>query len=167
MPPSRRSSDGAPWYREPWPWLLASGPAAAVVAGLITLAIAVESDDGLVADDYYKRGLAINQVLSRDARARQLDLGAVASFSGTRVRIVLRGALEPPRELRLRLIHPTRSGKDQAVTLKAIGPGTYEGPLKPLEGETRKLVLEDTKASWRLAGTWSGRQESASLEAGL
>ena len=139
----------------------------AVVAGLITLAIAVESDDGLVADDYYKRGLAINQVLSRDEQARRLNLGAVASFSGTRVRVVLQGALAPPRELRLRLIHPTRSGKDQAVTLKATAPGTYEGALQPLEGEKRRLVLEDSSASWRLAGTWSGRQESASLEAGL
>lgn len=138
----------------------------AIVAGLLTLAIAVESDDGLVADDYYKRGLAINQVLSREERARQMNLEAAARFSGTRVRIVLQGALEPPRELRLRLIHPTQSGKDQSVALKAVAPGVYEGALTPPEGETRRLVLEDARASWRLVGTWSGRQDAASLGAG-
>ncbi|HYA47282.1 MAG TPA: FixH family protein [Burkholderiales bacterium] len=156
-------SPGTPWYREPWPWLLASGPAAAVVAGLITLAIAVESDDGLVADDYYKRGLAVNQVLSRDAQARRLGLRAAVSFSAMRVRIVLEGALVPPPELRLRLIHPTRSGKDQSLKLRAIAPGVYEGTPAPLEGEMRRMVLEDAQATWRLAGTWSGRQEAVAL----
>src|SRR4051812_31343236 len=42
-----------PWYREPWPWLLMSGPAIVVVAGCLTAGIAWKSDDGLVADDYY------------------------------------------------------------------------------------------------------------------
>jgi hypothetical protein len=154
---------GAPWYREPWPWLLAAGPAAAIVGGLFTLAIAVKTDDGLVADDYYKRGLAVNQVLSREARARQLELRASVSFSAASVRVELEGALEPPPQLRLRLIHPTRSGKDQSIMLKAIAPGVYEGRLAPLEGEMRRLVVEDAGASWRLAGTWSGRQEAVTL----
>ena len=34
-----------PWYREPYVWLLISIPAAAVLAGLITLALAIASDD--------------------------------------------------------------------------------------------------------------------------
>ncbi|RPI42555.1 MAG: hypothetical protein EHM59_17550, partial [Betaproteobacteria bacterium] len=50
-----------PWYREPWPWLLMAAPAAAVLAGAVTLALAIQSYDGLVAEDYYKQGLAVNQ----------------------------------------------------------------------------------------------------------
>ena len=72
-----------PWYREPWPWILMAPPAAAVIAGAATVWIAVGSADGLVADDYYKRGLAINQVLAlnngawalhqlKDARAAEI-----------------------------------------------------------------------------------------------
>ena len=53
-----------PWYRDPWPWILMAGPAAVVVAGAITLWIAFASADGLVAGDYYKQGLAINQVIT-------------------------------------------------------------------------------------------------------
>ena len=165
MRPPPRFPASSPWHREPWPWLLMAGPAAVIVAGLLTMAIAFKSDDGLVADDYYKRGLTINQVLSRDERARQLNLHAAVSFSGARARVLLQGALEAPPELRLRVIHPTRSGKDQAVVLRAVAPGVYEGSLAPLEGETRRLVLEDPGASWRLAGTRSGRQQAALLDA--
>lgn len=154
-----------PWYRHPWPWLLMAGPAAVIVAGLVTMVIAFRSDDGLVADDYYKRGLAINQVLSRDEQARRLGLHASASFSGMRARVLLLGASEAPPELRLRLIHPTRSGRDQLVTLRAVAPATYEGALAPLEGESRQLVLEDPKGIWRLTGTRIGGRDSATLGA--
>ncbi|MBK6357531.1 MAG: FixH family protein [Betaproteobacteria bacterium] len=39
--------------------MLIAGPATVVVAGFITLWMAVVSDDGLVTDDYYKQGLAV------------------------------------------------------------------------------------------------------------
>ena len=61
--------DSGPWYREPWPWLLMLGPAIVVVAGLYTAILAVRSDDGLVATDYYRQGLEINKKLSREAIA--------------------------------------------------------------------------------------------------
>ena len=48
------------WYRERWPWLLIAGPAIVVLASFTTLWLAAASDDGVIADDYYKRGLLIN-----------------------------------------------------------------------------------------------------------
>jgi len=41
-----------PWYREPWPWILMSGPAAVLVAGGFTAWLAFSSADGLVVDDF-------------------------------------------------------------------------------------------------------------------
>ena len=41
----------APWYKHLWPWLLMSGPAIVVVAGLVTAAIAFRTFDGVVVDD--------------------------------------------------------------------------------------------------------------------
>jgi len=157
-------SRAKPWYREPWPWLLMAGHAAVIVAGLFTMALAFRTEDGLVADDYYKQGLAINRVLRRGERARELDLRAVASFSDARVRVVLRDGKEAPPELRLRLIHPTRGGQDRSVSLQATARGIYEGRSAGVYGETRRLVLEDVGSTWRLTGTWSGREEPASLE---
>jgi hypothetical protein len=44
------NSTPKPWYREPWPWILMSGPAVVVVAGLVTAVIAVRTSDPIVAD---------------------------------------------------------------------------------------------------------------------
>ena len=41
-----------------------------IVAGVYTTVLAFTSSDGLVADDYYKQGLAINKTLKREERAR-------------------------------------------------------------------------------------------------
>src|SRR3954470_22021591 len=104
------------WYREPWPWLLMSGPALVIVAGFYTLWLAIQSDDGLVADDYYKRGLAINQTLSRAQRAEQMALVGRVEFDGDspqiRARLSGSGNGLPP-VLRLRLVHPTQAVADQ------------------------------------------------------
>jgi hypothetical protein len=39
-----------PWYRHRWPWLLMSGPAIVVVAGIATMVIAVRTADPMVAN---------------------------------------------------------------------------------------------------------------------
>ncbi|MGH8508719.1 MAG: hypothetical protein ACREVH_08380 [Gammaproteobacteria bacterium] len=43
-PPRSPPNPGTRWYREPYVWLLILIPAAAVLAGLITLALAIASD---------------------------------------------------------------------------------------------------------------------------
>ena len=40
-----------PWYKERWTWLLMLMPATAIVAGGITLWLAITTFDGLVTDD--------------------------------------------------------------------------------------------------------------------
>lgn len=59
-----------------------AGPAVVVVAGFITLWLAISSDDGLVSDDYYKQGLTVNQRLQRDHLAGDLGLHADVMKSG-------------------------------------------------------------------------------------
>jgi hypothetical protein len=149
-----------PWYRDRWPWLLMLGPAVVVVAGFVTLWLAVVSDDGLVADDYYKRGLAINQVLSRKAEARAQNTRAQVIFapSGDRVRVILAGERRPAG-LAMRLVHPTRAGLDQAVVLKAAGGGTYEGALAPAGVGRFRILLEDDQGQWQVSGDWPSREE--------
>ena len=77
--------DAGPWYREPWPWLLMAGPAAVIVAGVVTAWIAFATFDGLVADDYYRQGRAINQELKRSQRASDLGLSASVDMAAGRV----------------------------------------------------------------------------------
>ncbi len=139
-----------PWYREPWPWILMAGPAAVIVAGAVTLWLAVITSDGLVADDYYKRGLAINRELGRDQAA--LDLGIAASIEASdgvlRVRLESRSA--PPEALFARLVHTTRAGYDQRLRLALVAPGRYEAALPALPAGHWRVVIEDPRGEWRI-----------------
>jgi len=149
-----------PWYREPWPWLLMLGPATAVVAGFVTLWLAIASDDGLVADDYYKQGLTINQTLLRDETAAALGLRGEGTLSpdDSRLRLVLTGRYPAEKSLRLRILHPTRAGMDQTVVLSQVESGVFESRLPPLMAGRWLLTLENPEKTWRLSGAWQAQQ---------
>jgi hypothetical protein len=140
-----------PWYRDRWPWILIAGPAIVVVAGVFTLWLAMASDDGLVADDYYKRGLLINKTLERQNRGEALQMGAEVTIGADgAVRAELRGARDAtalPATLKLRLVHPTRAGQDATVDLARAGDGSYNGRAAIAAGRWRVSVETD---AWRL-----------------
>lgn len=145
-----------PWYREPWPWLLAAGPLAVIVASLGSAWIAVKSDDGLVAEDYYKRGLLINEKLKHTPLSVQDKLGAtlrVADNGEVRARMEGMPTLtgEAPATLRLKLAHPVRSANDVVVVLTRVAGGDYVGVL-PAQTPGRWIVILESDA-WRLPTT--------------
>lgn len=142
------STDTRPWYREPWPWLLMAAPAAAVLAGAVTLWLALRSSDGLVAEDYYKRGLAINQDLHREQAARARGIEAKVALEGSRLRVRLSG--EAPAVLRAHFAHATRAGHDLQLTLARAPGGAYEATLPPLPAGRWQIVLEDPGREWRI-----------------
>jgi hypothetical protein len=149
-------SSAVPWYREPWPWLLMLGPAIVIVAGFVTLFLAIDSNDGLVADDYYKQGLAINRTLQRDATARAMNYRAELTLKREirTLRVMLAGAGALPDSLRLHLIHPGKSSADETVELRALGPGQYQGEYRREVTGRRHVMLEDRPATWRISGEW-------------
>jgi hypothetical protein len=151
-----------PWYREPWPWLLMLGPVGAVVAGAFTLWLAVSHEDGLVADDYYKQGLAINKVIRRQSEAAHLGVQARILFGEGRVRVHLAGAA--PRNLTLQLAHPTRAGLDRIAQLADGGAaGWYEGFIAVPSSGRWHVLIEDGSGGWRLSGEWTAGGSSDSL----
>jgi uncharacterized protein len=141
------------WYKEPWPWLLMIMPLVSVIAGSITAWLAVTTADGLVTDDYYKEGLAINKELARDDKARALELSATLSMAKTNVEVVLQGKIQTamPDTLLLSFAHPTRSGQDQKIRLQSRGNGHYIAQVSKLKPGKWHLILEDPEGGWRLA----------------
>jgi len=137
-----------PWYREPWPWLLMSGPAAVIVAGAITTWMAFASADGLVADDYYKRGLGINAVLKREQTAAQRGIGATIARDRDRISVRLSGAA--PEALFLQLAHATRAGYDLRLRLVRDADGSYRAALPPLPAGRWRAVVDDPRGEWRV-----------------
>lgn len=136
-----------PWYREPWPWLVMSGPAAVIAAGAATIWIAFASADGLVAEDYYKQGLGINRRLAREDAAARLGISAELAFSGSTVQVRLRGTA--PEALFVHLVHATRSGHDVRLRLAKTG-NVYVAELPPLPPGRWRIAIEDPRGAWRI-----------------
>ena len=142
------------WYREPWPWLLMSGPFAVVVASLATAWMAVTSADGVVAQDYYKQGITINQRLGRMAPdAGPLGAKITVGKSGE-VRAHIEGLVEPPRNVRLTLAHPATATHGEVVVLEPRAGGDYVGALGKQTPGRWIVTLESD--SWRLPTTTVG-----------
>jgi hypothetical protein len=58
------SPTSAPWWKFGHVWLVIAGPVAVVIAGFVTLYIAVSMPDPVVAQDYYRQGIDINKTLA-------------------------------------------------------------------------------------------------------
>ena len=153
----RRATGGQarPWYREPYVWLVITIPALAVVGGIAMIVISVVSDDGLVVDDYYRRGKQINRVLERDRAAATLQLSARLAIDAQNiVRVKLRSDVNAPlpERVELNLAFATRSGIDQTVALRQVSSGgDYAGELlRPLIDGRWYAQLQTER--WRLVG---------------
>ena len=57
----------APWWKFGHVWLVIAGPALVVVAGFVTLYLALRYPDPVITEDYYRKGLEINQTLANPA----------------------------------------------------------------------------------------------------
>jgi hypothetical protein len=151
---SMNSSDTRPWHREPWPWILMAGPFVVVVAGLVTAWIAVKTSDGLVTEDYYKKGLVISQTLLRSDVAMKEGLAAGVRIAGDTLAVRLqaedKGFTLPPT-LQATISHPTRAGLDQSVLLTRVG-GIYTGMVRLPAAGHWLVLLEDEAKTWRLLG---------------
>ena len=150
-------NDTTHWYKQFWPWFLILLPGCAVVASIITIMIANKDNDGLVVDDYYKAGLAINQTMERKQRARELGLQAQFNYANTLITLRL-GArdnteIKDIAALKLNFIHPTQRRYDITVPLKHAGDGQFIGQLEKLPAANWYLQLEPAgrkNKSWRI-----------------
>ena len=142
-----------------------AGPAAVVLAGVATIWIAVATSDGLVADDYYKQGLAINQVVHREEAAARYGVTARVDPSPGRIRVRLEGRMRQPEALFAQLAHATRAGNDLRLRLAPAAADLYEAELPRLPAGRWHLSIEDPRREWRVAGDWSGAYEPFTLEA--
>jgi hypothetical protein len=145
---------------EPYILLVIAPPLAAVIGGLITLWIASKNPDGMVVDDYYRYGLAINQRIVEDEQANRLDLNAALRMTPAScgaaatpcLKLHLEGNLAPlPNELTITLWHATQSGIDQTLLLIHTMDQNYQAPLmRALTLGKWHVVLQGK--DWRLTG---------------
>ena len=144
-----------PWYREPWPWILMTGPVVVIIAGIFTAWIAYTRGDPVISDDYYRKGLAAAQTLASSERAQTLGLQASVRLSADdSVSLNLSAedkAFSAPPDIRLTLSHPTRAGLDQMQVLQREG-AVYRGRLHLPASGNWLLLIESEAQGWRLLG---------------
>lgn len=144
-------NENTPWYKQIMVWMVITPPLTAVIAGIITINIAIDSDDGLVVDDYYKQGLGINQTLHRDQLAREMKLSASIVMKDHSLSMTLATASSEP-VLLLKFIHPTQSNRDVEVKMTQLTAVEYQGQLNEGLSGSWNLTLEPENKIWRLGG---------------
>ena len=148
------------WYKEPYVWLIIGIPSSAVIVGMIMLWLSIVSFDGLVADDYYKKGMQIDQVLNRERAATALQLkGEFRLGASTGETVSLNLAMPEstnatpfsfPEVIDIELSYATSAGLDESFQMTQTSPGQYQGPTLSLP-PGRWYVYVGTQ-EWRLNG---------------
>lgn len=150
----RRSQEPAlplAWHRVPEVWLALLLPAAAVVAGFVTLGYAMSGPSAALAEPTQKVGVAQTADLSADRTAAARALDATLLVQSDRLALVLRGG-ESPGMLMLDAIHPTDPQRDHHVALARDADGNYGGSAA-LDPEVRwQFRLAPPDRHWRLSG---------------
>jgi hypothetical protein len=150
--------------------LVLGGPVIVIVAAIYTAFLAYKGADHVIAPDYYKRGLAINQDIRRDLVARERGLaGALQIDESTRaVTFRLSGKGELPPTLTLNLSRAAGKGTEEIVVkvpLVQSEAGVYAGRLNlppSLNGaESAMWQVNLDGGDWRLATGWYGPVHAA------
>jgi len=165
--------DTKPWYRQFWPWFIIALPASAVVAGLTTFWIALQTTDSLVVHAVDGVRTAADRQMAAQRLASELDLAAWVEIN-LETRVVSAAVRAPdlgdlPTTLEFELSHPAFADRDQHVTLNralpdADGNPIWVGHLVTLPNGRYYAVLKSGD-DWRVSAEWQG-ETSLMLRAG-
>lgn len=142
------------WHQQFWPWFLIALPGSVVIAAMATLYIAHRHADDLVTGDYYKRGLSINERLTRQDNAKALGIVADLLIHDMQVQVRVQSPLSQS-VLHLEFAHPAEADHDFAISLNQTAPGLYLGELRQNVSPNWHWVLTDEDRQWRINSTLS------------
>ncbi|MBW6390879.1 MAG: FixH family protein [Halomonas sp.] len=148
-------STPAPWYKQFWPWFLIGLLFSAIGVSSTFAVLSVRSFDGMVQEDYYEHGRAINMVLAKQQRAHALNLAADLRIDPLTSDIIVQlDGDDRPERLHLRLIFPTQDNRDQDLTLEHVRDGHYLGQAPDNLRHRWYLQLQPSAETpeWRLVG---------------
>ena len=145
-----------PWYKEPYVLMLIGIPLSSVIMGAFFISLAVNTKDTLVRDNYYKDGLAINQEMKWDKKAKDWNIRAQLSITGNNASFVLTNSRQlAPSVLQLKLSHPTLSNLDRDALLQLTqdtqnGKPVYKGFIDEIVDGRYYVQVESPEQVWRL-----------------
>ena len=144
-------SETRPWYKEPFVWMLIGVPLSSVIVGSFFIFLAASSKDSLVRDNYYKDGLAINQLLQWEKKAKTLDIKLSFKIEGNNASVsILNSRQTYPNTLTLKLSHPTLKERDRDAFLQHSKDGQYIGFIESIENGRFYIMIESPEQVWRV-----------------
>jgi len=159
-----KREDTKPWYRQFWPWFIIALPASAVVAGLTTVWISMQTSDSLVVRSEDGVTNAADRHMSAQRLASELGLAALVEIdrdTGTVAAVMRSGDLaEVPAALDFELSHPAFADRDQRITLSIAMPDKDGNPVWVghfvTVPEGRFYAVLHAGDTWRLSAEWQG-----------
>jgi len=148
--------DEKAWYQQFWPWFLIILPATVVIASICTVFIAFKGADVVVADNYYKEGLAINTSFSESRLAKEHNISAELQFSSDQLLLTVNANnVTPADELSLHFKHPFDNAQDSVIILKKYSNNTYLTTAPILNQGKWYISIQphSVQKSWRLDAT--------------
>jgi hypothetical protein len=150
----------SPLHRNPVFFLTWGLPAVAVIASVLTLAIALRGSDGELPEQYHWEGFQLDRDFSRAARAAELKVQVKVTGldrSGPcELRLQMQGVA--PDVLLLMLAHGTRAELDRRITFNRVpaqpgwsdGSVLYRGVCSDLPEGHWRVELVDAVNDWAI-----------------
>ncbi|MEP4889785.1 MAG: FixH family protein [Aliiglaciecola sp.] len=144
-------SDKTPWYKQFWPWFLITIPVVSICLSVTMLNLALNTEDSLVIDDYYKEGKGINLELTKIQEAKAQGISTVLTITDNRVQLeFLSGKPNSGEALKLHFYHATLQDKDFSLLLTQDANGIYKATAEePIKGKW-KLTLSPLDEQWKI-----------------
>lgn len=145
-----------PWYKQGWPWAIISIPILTVIAGVTTYFIAANQPHSMVKDDYFKEGMAINQSIEKQNKAKSLNIVASVFLDeeSELISLTVNANEKLSSDLEILFSHPTQAANDKLVKLNAISDNEYLGQLPKLAPANWYIRLNDAESTWIVKSRW-------------
>lgn len=146
-------TDSKPWYRQFWPWFLIAIPLSSMVMGVIMITLAVNGKDTLVRENWYKDGMAINQRMDKQLKAKELGIKAALTYdkkSGALFVATANVDTQTDTELTLHLIHPTLKDKDRTLQMFLAPNNQFYTKLDGVPQGFYYLLLTTPTEQWEI-----------------
>ncbi|MCG8313425.1 MAG: FixH family protein [Pseudomonadales bacterium] len=159
-------TDTKPWYKQFWPWFVFAIPGSAVVMGISLLYVATQNEVSMVKEEWYKDGMAINQRIDKQVKAKELGIAAHIVLSRETGAITVRIPqldAKLPEAVNLTLVHPTSETKDQQLNMVLTPDKSYWTKISPDKKGFYYLQLSDSTDTWQLDGAINFNNQNVDL----
>ena len=148
-------------------WLMWLLPAAAVIAGFATLAIALRDADRPLPTGYHWEGERLDADFARARRAAELGIAAKFDLSGAggQCAVTITPASAGGNALELLLTHGVDAGLDRMLRLTRVTDDEYRSPCAALPRGRWRIALQDAAGSWALRASSDNPRTSFELHA--